>query len=143
MSQRILLPPGWPRPHGYSNGIAAEGRLVFTAGQIAWDETNVIQTDSMAGQVAQTLKNTVAVLAEAEAEPRHIVRMTWYITSRSEYLEHAKEIGRIWREIIGKHYPAMAVIEVSALIESAAKVEFETTAVVPPCTNPHNLVFRN
>ena len=143
MSQRILLPPGWPRPHGYSNGIAAEGRLVFTAGQIAWDETNVIQTDSMAGQVAQTLKNTVAVLAEAEAEPRHIVRMTWYITSRSEYLEHAKEIGRIWREIIGKHYPAMAVIEVSGLIESAAKVEIETTAVVPPCTNPHNLVFRN
>ena len=139
MSQRILLPPGWPRPHGYSNGIAAEGRLVFTAGQIAWDETNVIQTDSMAGQVAQTLKNTVAVLAEAEAEPRHIVRMTWYITSRSEYLEHAKEIGRIWREIIGKHYPAMAVIEVSALIESAAKVEIETTAVVPPCTNPHNV----
>ena len=138
MSQRILLPPGWPRPHGYSNGIAAEGRLVFTAGQIAWDETNVIQTDSMAGQVAQTLKNTVAVLAEAEAEPRHIVRMTWYITSRFEYLEHAKEIGRIWREIIGKHYPAMAVIEVSALIESAAKVEIETTAVVPPCTNPHN-----
>ena len=136
MSQRILLPPGWPRPHGYSNGIAAEGRLVFTAGQIAWDETNVIQTDSMAGQVAQTLKNTVAVLAEAEAEPRHIVRMTWYITSRSEYLEHAKEIGRIWREIIGKHYPAMAVIEVSALIESAAKVEIETTAVVPTCTNP-------
>ncbi len=133
MSQRILLPPGWPRPHGYSNGIAAEGRLVFTAGQIAWDETNVIQTDSMAGQVAQTLKNTVAVLAEAEAEPRHIVRMTWYITSRSEYLEHAKEIGIIWREIIGKHYPAMAVIEVSALIESAAKVEIETTAVVPPC----------
>lgn len=143
MSQRILLPPGWPRPHGYSNGIAAEGRLVFTAGQIAWDETNVIQTDSMAGQVAQTLKNTVAVLAEAEAEPRHIVRMTWYITSRSEYFEHAKEIGRIWREIIGKHYPAMAVIEVSALIESAAKVEIETTAVVPPGTNPHNLVFRN
>ena len=138
MSQRILLPPGWPRPHGYSNGIAAEGRLVFTAGQIAWDETNVIQTDSMAGQVAQTLKNTVAVLAEAEAEPRHIVRMTWYITSRSEYLEHAKEIGRIWREIIGKHYPAMAVIEVSGLIESAAKVEIETTAVVPPCTNTHN-----
>ncbi len=132
MSQRILLPPGWPRPHGYSNGIAAEGRLVFTAGQIAWDETNVIQTDNMAGQVAQTLKNTVAVLAEAEAEPRHIVRMTWYITSRSEYLEHAKEIGSIWREIIGKHYPAMAVIEVSGLIESAAKVEIETTAVVPP-----------
>lgn len=131
MAQKILLPPGWPRPHGYANGIAAEGRLVFTAGQIGWDETHVIQSDRMAGQVAQTLKNTVAVLAEAEAEPRHIVRMTWYITSRSEYLEDIKEIGRIWREIIGRHYPAMAVIEVSALIESTAKVEIETTAVVP------------
>ena len=131
MSHKILLPPGWPRPPGYANGIAAQGRLVFTAGQIGWDESHVIQTDSMAGQVAQTLKNTVAVLAEADAEPRHIVRMTWYITSRSEYLQDIKEIGRVWRKIIGKHYPAMAVIEVSALIESAAKVEIETTAVVP------------
>lgn len=138
MSQKILLPPGWPRPAGYSNGIAAEGRLVFTAGQIAWDESHVIQTDSMAGQVAQTLKNIVAVLAEADAAPRHIVRMTWYITSRSEYLEDIKEIGRVWRQIIGKHYPAMAVIEISALIESAAKVEIETTAVVPPCTDPRS-----
>ncbi|MEE8495417.1 MAG: RidA family protein [Xanthomonadales bacterium] len=138
MSQKILLPPGWPRPGGYSNGIAAEGRLVFTAGQIAWDESHVIQTDGMAGQVAQTLKNIVAVLAEADAAPRHIVRMTWYITSRSEYLEDVKEIGRVWREIIGRHYPAMAVIEVSALIENAAKVEIETTAVVPPCTNPRS-----
>ncbi len=131
MSHKILLPPGWPRPPGYANGIAAQGRLVFTAGQIGWDENHVIQTDSMAGQVAQTLENTVAVLAEADAEPQHIVRMTWYITSRSEYLQDIKEIGRVWRKIIGKHYPAMAVIEVSALIESAAKVEIETTAVVP------------
>jgi enamine deaminase RidA (YjgF/YER057c/UK114 family) len=131
MTQQILLPPGWPRPHGYSNGIAAEGRLVFTAGLIGWDENCVIQTDSLAGQVEQALRNIVAVLAEADAEPRHIVRMTWYITSRSEYLEHVKEIGRVWREIIGKHYPAMAVIEISALIESAAKVEIETTAVIP------------
>ena len=131
MTQQILLPPGWPRPHGYSNGIAAEGRLVFTAGLIGWDENCVIQTDRLAGQVEQALRNIVAVLAEADAEPRHIVRMTWYITSRSEYLEQVKEIGRVWREIIGKHYPAMAVIEISALIESAAKVEIETTAVVP------------
>ncbi len=131
MSHKILLPPGWPRPPGYANGVAAQGLLVFTAGQIGWDENHVIQTDSMAGQVAQTLKNIVAVLAEADAEPQHIVRMTWYITSRSEYLQDIKEIGRVWRKIIGKHYPAMAVIEVSALIESAAKVEIETTAVVP------------
>ncbi len=131
MSQKILLPPGWPRPHGYSNGIAAEGRLVFTAGLIGWDENCVIQTNSLTGQVEQALRNIIAVLAEADAEPRHIVRMTWYITSRSEYLDQVKEIGRVWREIIGKHYPAMAVIEISALIESAAKVEIETTAVIP------------
>ena len=131
MTHKILLPPGWPRPHGYSNGISAEGRMVFLAGQIGWDENHVIQTGSMAGQIGQTLKNSVAVLAEADAEPGHIVRMTWYITSRSEYLDEIKEIGRVWREVMGKVYPAMAVIEVSALIESAAKVEIETTAVVP------------
>ncbi len=131
MSQKILLPPGWPRPHGYSNGIAAEGRMVFVAGQIGWDESQVIRDHSMAGQVEQTLKNTVAVLAEAGAEPRHIVRMTWYITSRSGYLDEVKEIGRVWREVMGKHYPAMAVVQVSALIESSARVEIETTAVVP------------
>ncbi len=131
MSQKILLPHGWSRPHGYSNGIAAEGRMVFVAGMIGWDESHVIRTDSMAGQVEQTLKNTVAVLAEADAEPRHIVRMTWYITSRDAYLDEIKDIGRIWREVIGKHYPAMAVVQVSALIESSARVEIETTAMVP------------
>jgi len=131
MSQKILLPPGWKRPSGYSNGIAAEGRLVFTAGLIGWDENHAMQANNLAGQVGQTLRNIIAVLAEANAEPRHIVRMTWYITSRSEYLEEAREIGGLWREIMGRHYPAMAVIEVSALIESAAKVEIETTAVVP------------
>lgn len=131
MSHKILLPPGWSRPHGYANGIAAEGRMVFVAGQIGWDESQEICTDSIAGQVEQTLKNTVAVLAEADAEPRHIVRMTWYITSRTEYLNEVKDIGRVWREVIGRHYPAMAVVQVSALIESSAKVEIETTAVVP------------
>lgn len=131
MSQQILLPPGWPRPHGYSNGIAAQGRMVFVAGQIGWDENQTIQTQRMAGQIEQTLKNTIAVLKEAGAQPRHIVRMTWYITSRDEYLDEIREIGSIWRAVIGKHYPAMAVIEISALIESRAKVEIETTAVVP------------
>ena len=105
--------------------------MVFVAGQIGWDESQVIQTDSMAGQIGQTLKNTVAVLAEAGAEPRHIVRMTWYITSRADYLEEIKEIGRVWREVMGKNYPAMAVVQVSALIESSAKVEIESTAVIP------------
>ena len=131
MSQQILLPAGWKRPSGYSNGIAAEGRMVFVAGQIGWDENFSFPDESMAGQVAQTLRNTIAVLAEANAESQHIVRMTWYITSRSEYLAQRDEIGKAWMEIIGKHFPAMAVVEVSALIESTAKVEIETTAVVP------------
>lgn len=131
MTHKILLPPGWSRPHGYSNGIAAEGRMVFVAGQIGWDETFSFPDETMAGQIEQTLKNTIAVLAEADAGPQHIVRMTWYITSRADYLAQIKDIGRIWREVMGKHYPAMAVIEISALIESSAKVEIETTAVVP------------
>ena len=131
MSQQILLPPGWSRPHGYSNGIAAEGRMVFVAGQIGWDETFKFPDESLAGQIEQTLKNTLAVLAEAGAGPQHIVRMTWYITSRTEYFDEIKDIGRIWREVIGKHYPAMAVVQVVALIESRAKVEIETTAMVP------------
>jgi enamine deaminase RidA (YjgF/YER057c/UK114 family) len=131
MSHEILLPAGWPRPHGYANGIAAEGRLVFVAGQIGWDENRVIHSARLAVQVEQALKNTVAVLAEAGAGPQDIVRMTWYVTSRADYLVAVKEIGEAWRAIMGKHYPAMAVVEVSALIESSAKVEIETTAVVP------------
>ncbi len=131
MSHDILLPAGWPRPHGYANGIAAQGRLVFVAGQIGWDENHVIRSDLLAAQVEQTLKNTLAVLAEAGADPQHVVRMIWYITSRAEYLAAVKDIGVAWRSVMGKHYPAMAVVEVSALIESSAKVEIETTAVVP------------
>jgi len=131
MSQQVLLPPGWSRPHGYSNGIAAEGRMVFVAGQIGWNESFKFPDESLAGQVEQTLKNTLAVLAEAGAGPQHIARMTWYITSRDEYFDEIKDIGRIWREVMGKHYPAMAVVQVVALIESRAKVEIETTAMVP------------
>lgn len=131
MSQQILLPPGWSRPHGYSNGIAADGRMVFVAGQIGWDESFKFPDESLAGQIEQTLKNTLAVLAEAGAESQHIVRMTWYITSRDEYFDEVKDIGRIWREVMGKNYPAMAVVQVVALIESRAKVEIETTAMVP------------
>ena len=131
MTHQTLLPPGWPRPSGYVNGISARGRMVFVAGQIGWDEEQVIQSESMAAQVGQTLKNSLAVLAEAGAGPGHIVRMTWYITSRADYLAEIKEIGKLWRELMGHNYPAMAVVEVSALIESSAKVEIETTAVVP------------
>lgn len=131
MTHQTLLPPGWPRPSGYANGISARGRMVFVAGQIGWDEEQVIQSESMAAQVGQTLKNSLAVLAEAGAGPGHIVRMTWYITSRADYLAEIKEIGKLWRELMGHNYPAMAVVEVSALIESSAKVEIETTAVVP------------
>jgi len=105
--------------------------MVFVAGQIGWDESHVIQSDSMAGQIEQTLKNTLAVLAEADAGPAHIVRMTWYITSRAEYLDEIKDIGKAWQKVMGKNFPVMAVVEVSALIESSAKVEIESTAVVP------------
>jgi enamine deaminase RidA (YjgF/YER057c/UK114 family) len=105
--------------------------MVFVSGQIGWDENQIIHRDSLTGQIEQTLHNTLAVLAEADAGPQHIVRMTWYLTSRTEYLDALEDIGRIWREVMGKHYPAMAVMEVSALMESRAKVEIETTAVVP------------
>jgi enamine deaminase RidA (YjgF/YER057c/UK114 family) len=127
-----LQPPGWAKPKGYSNGIAVKGgTLVFVAGQIAFDEQGAIQEDSFGGQFRRTLQNTLAVLAEAGAGPQHIVRMTWYITSKQEYLASLKEVGAAWRELIGKHYPAMAVVEVTALMEDAAKVEIETTAVLP------------
>jgi enamine deaminase RidA (YjgF/YER057c/UK114 family) len=127
----ILQPPGWARPRGYSNGIAASGRLVFVAGQIGWDAQSRIQTDDLAGQVRQALNNVVAVLAEAGARPEHIVRMTWYLTDKKAYLAESRQIGEIYREIIGKHFPVMTAVAVTALIEDRAKVEVEVTAVVP------------
>jgi enamine deaminase RidA (YjgF/YER057c/UK114 family) len=130
-THRILQPPGWPRPKGYSNGIEARGRLVFVAGQIGWDEQERFPRSDMAGQVAQALRNTLAVLKEAGAGPEHVVRQTWYVTSRAEYLAGVKEIGAAWREMMGKNFPVMAVVEVTALMESAAKVEIESTAVIP------------
>jgi enamine deaminase RidA (YjgF/YER057c/UK114 family) len=129
---KILQPPGWVMPKGYSNGIAAKGgTTVFVAGQVAFDSQNVIEDKTFAGQFRQTLKNTLAVLAEAGGRPEHIVRMTWYVTDKKEYLGAIKELGAAWRELIGKHYPAMAVVQVGALMEDDAKVEIETTAVVP------------
>ena len=127
---RVLLPAGWPRPRGYANGVAAEGRMVFVAGQIGWDTTGAFP-DGFAAQFRQTIENTRAVLAEGGAGPEHIVRMTWYVVDKREYLSALHEIGATWRERIGPHYPAMAVVEVSGLIEDAARIEIETTAVIP------------
>ena len=126
---RVLLPEGWPRPKGYSNGIAATGELVFVAGQIGWDRDGAFP-DGFAAQFRQTIDNTLAVLAEAGAGPEHIVRMTWYVVDKAEYLAALRDIGAVWRERIGPHYPAMAVVEVKGLIEDAARIEIETTAVV-------------
>jgi enamine deaminase RidA (YjgF/YER057c/UK114 family) len=128
---QILQPPGWAQPKGYSNGIAARGRLVFVAGQIGWDSQQVFQSDDFVDQIRQALVNTVEVLAQAGAGPEHIVRMTWYITDRQEYLARLSEVGRVYREVMGKNFPAMAMVQVSALMEARAKVEIETTAVLP------------
>lgn len=127
---RVLHPVGWPRPRGYAYGVAAEGRLVFVAGQIGWDESQVFRSDDLVEQVRQALKNTLAVLAEAGAGPEQVVRMTWYITDKRDYLDRSKEIGAVYRALMGRHYPAMAMVEVSALMEDRAKVEIETTAVL-------------
>lgn len=126
---RPLLPEGWPRPSGYSNGMLADGVQVFVAGMIGWDEKGVFP-DSFAGQVEQALRNTIAVLAEADAGPQHIVRMTWYVTDLDAYRNNLKGIGTAWREVIGKNFPAMAVVGVTGLVEPAAMVEIESTAVL-------------
>lgn len=128
---QVLQPPGWPRPKGYSNGIAAEGRLVFIAGMVGWNEAERFETDALAGQARQALKNIIAVLAEAGGKPAHICRMTWYVTDKQEYLAHLRELGAAYREVIGNHFPAMTLVEVSALVEDGAKVEIEATAVLP------------
>jgi enamine deaminase RidA (YjgF/YER057c/UK114 family) len=128
---RVLQPPGWPRPRGYANGIAARGTMVFVAGQIGWDEHQTIVSDDLTSQLAQALDNTLAVLREAGAGPEHVVRMTWYLTDKRDYLARAHELGEVYRARMGRHYPAMAVVEVSALIEDRAKVEIETTAAIP------------
>ena len=128
---QILQPPGWPRPQGYSNGVMAQGRLVFVAGQIGWDESNTIPSDRLADQVRQALVNTLAVLAEAGAGPEHVTRMTWYVTDKQEYRASLEDIGEAYRDVMGRNYPAMALLQVSALLEDRAKVEIETTAVIP------------
>lgn len=128
---RVLQPANWPRPRGYSNGIEAEGRMVFVAGQIGWDETGKFQSADFAVQFRQALLNTLAVLKEAAAQPEHVVRMTWYVTVREDYTAALPALGAAWKELMGRNYPTMAVIMVSGLVEPEAKIEIETTAVVP------------
>jgi enamine deaminase RidA (YjgF/YER057c/UK114 family) len=127
----ILQPPGWPRPRGYSNGIAASGRQVFVSGMIGWNAQGRFESDDFALQARQALRNVVEVLREAGAGPSHIVRMNWYVLDKREYLAAAEALGAAYREIIGKHYPAMTAVEVRALIEDRARVEIEVTAIVP------------
>jgi len=128
---QVLQPPGWARPKGYANGVAVRGRQVYVAGMIGWDGQGQFHTDEMAGQVRQALHNVVAVLAEAGAKPEHIVRMTWYVTDKRDFLREAREIGAIYRAVIGSFDVAMTAVQVAALIEDRAKVEIEVTAVVP------------
>jgi enamine deaminase RidA (YjgF/YER057c/UK114 family) len=127
----FLQPRGWVKPKGYNNGIAARGRTVCVSGMIGWDAQGVFHTSDFAGQVRQALLNIVAVLAEADALPEHIVRMTWYVVDKNEYVGAHKEIGLAYREIIGRHFPTMTAVQVTALIEDQARVEIEVTAIVP------------
>ena len=127
----ILQPAGWAQPKGYANGVAAEGKLVFVGGQIGWDRQNRFETDDLVGQVRQTLQNVVDVLAEAGAKPAHVASMTWYLTDKKDYLGNLESIGRVYREVMGRHFPAMAVVQVAALVEDRAKVEIQAMAVVP------------
>ena len=128
---RVLQPPGWANPRGYANGIVAQGQLVFVAGMVGWNKDQQFETDDFAAQVQQALENIVAVLREAGAGPEHVVRLTWFVTNKREYLERLPKLGEAYRAVMGKHYPVMSVVEVTALIEDRAKVEIEATAVVP------------
>ena len=128
---QVLLPPGWPRPKGYTNGVAAQGRQVFIAGMIGWDAQGQFQTDDFAAQTRQALRNIVAVLAEAGGRPEHLVRMTWYVVDKREYLASGRAVGQAFREVIGQFDIAMTAVQVTALIEDRARLEIEATAVIP------------
>ena len=131
MSTEILQPAEWPRPKGYANGMAARGRLIFISGQVGWDAQGRFTSDVLAGQVKQALSNIARVLEEGGGEPRHLVRLTWYVLSRDAYLREVRDIGAAYREVLGKHFPTMSVVEVRGLVEQQALVEIEATAVVP------------
>ncbi len=128
---KILQPPGWAPPKGYANGVAARGTLLFVGGQIGWTAAQRFESDDFVVQARQALVNVLAVLAAGGARPEHVVRMTWYVTDRDEYVSSLKALGPVYREVMGRHYPAMTAVEVSALIETRAKVEIEATAVIP------------
>ena len=131
MTHEILHPRHWKPARGYANGIAAEGRMVFTGGLIGWNAQQEFETDDFVEQVEQVLKSIVEVLACAGAGPEHLVRLTWYVTDKKEYLGSLRELGRVYKEVIGRHYPAMALVQVADLVEDRAKVEIEATAVIP------------
>jgi enamine deaminase RidA (YjgF/YER057c/UK114 family) len=128
---KILQPPSWARPKGFSNGVAAKGEMIFVSGTVGWDAEGKFVSNEFVGQARQALKNIVEILAEAKAKPEHITRMTWYVVDKKEYLAASKELGAVYREIIGGYYPAMTAVEVAGLIEDQAKVEIEVTAVIP------------
>jgi enamine deaminase RidA (YjgF/YER057c/UK114 family) len=128
---QMLNPAGWMRPKGYSNGIAAAGRMIFVAGQVGWDSQETFRTDDLVGQVRQSLTNIVAILAEAGARPEHIVRMNWYLADKDEYNARLAEIGDVYRELIGRHFPAMTALQVAGFVEHGAKIEIEVTAMLP------------
>ena len=128
---KILQPPAWAKPRGYSNGIAARGTVVFIGGQVGWDAQCRFASDDFTAQVRQALRNVVEVLAQAGGRPEHIARMTWYVTDKREYVAAYKSIGEAYREVMGRHFPAMTAIEVAALIEDRARIEIEATAVIP------------
>jgi enamine deaminase RidA (YjgF/YER057c/UK114 family) len=127
----VVQPEHWPRPRGYSNGIVAEGRVLFVSGMVAWDEQEKFRSDDIVDQVRQALANVLTMLKAGGARPEHVARMTWYITDKREYMARGKEIGAAYREVMGAHYPAMSMVQVAALMEDRAKVEIEVTAVIP------------
>jgi enamine deaminase RidA (YjgF/YER057c/UK114 family) len=131
MAVEVILPAGWPQPRGYANGVAAQGRMLFIAGMIGWDAQGRFHSDDFAAQARQALANVAEVLKQAGGKPEHIVRMTWYVTDKREYLAASKEVGQAFREIIGSYNAAMTAVEVRALMEDRAKVEIEATAVLP------------
>lgn len=128
---KIVQPEGWPRPKGYANGVIAQGRMLFVAGQVGWNEQEQFDSDDFVAQTEQALKNIVAVLTAGGAKPEHIARMTWYVTSKEDYLGRLAEIGAVYRKVIGPVYPAMSLVQVAGLVEHGAKLEIEATAVIP------------
>jgi enamine deaminase RidA (YjgF/YER057c/UK114 family) len=131
MRNEFLQPPGWAAPRGYSNGVAASGRQVYLAGQIGWNESQQLVSSKFAAQVRQALQNIVTLLAQAGGRPEHLVRLTWFVTNLDEYRAEVKDIGAAYREVVGRHFPPMSVVQVAGLVEQGAKVEIEATAVLP------------